>query len=64
MPLGGIVPNWLVALPFLAERPGTGFVAITEAQTGGSGRVLEARLAPRADEPEPAASGTNPLRTP
>jgi alpha-glucosidase len=29
----------------------------------GSGRVLQARLAPRADEPELAASGTTPLRT-
>ncbi|MGA2740501.1 MAG: glycoside hydrolase family 97 protein [Bryobacteraceae bacterium] len=76
VPLGGIVPSWLVALPFLAELPGTGFVAISEAQienypgmylshpAGGSGRLLEAKLAPRADEPELAASGTTPLRTP
>lgn len=76
VPLGGIVPNWLVALPFLAELPGTGFVAITEAQienypgmylshaATGSGRVLESKLAPRADEPDLAASGTTPLRTP
>jgi len=76
VPLGGIVPNWLVALPFLAELPGTGFVAITEADienypgmylahaAGGSGRTLEAKLAPRADQPDLAASGTTPLRTP
>jgi alpha-glucosidase len=76
VPLGGMVPSWLVALPFLAELPGTGFVAITEAQienypgmylshaATGSGRVLEAKLAPRADEPELAASGTTPMRTP
>ena len=76
VPLGGIVPNWLVALPFLTELPGTAFVAITEAQienypgmylshsTAGSGRVLEAKLAPRADEPDLAATGATPLRTP
>ncbi len=76
VPLGGIVPNWLVALPFLAELPGTGFVAITEAQienypgmylahaATGSGRMLEAKLAPRADEPDLAASRVTPLLTP
>ncbi|MFN7995909.1 MAG: glycoside hydrolase family 97 protein [Bryobacteraceae bacterium] len=76
VPLSGIVPNWLVALPFLAELPGTAFVAISEAQienypgmylahaAARSGRVMEARLAPRADEPELAATGITPLRTP
>jgi len=76
VPLGGIVPSWLIALPFLTELPGTGFLAITEAQienypgmylghsATGSGRLLEARLAPRADEPDLAASSVTPLRTP
>ena len=76
VPLGGIVPNWLVALPLLMNQPGTAYVAITEADienypgmylahpANGSGRLLEARLAPRADEPDLAAAGTTPLRTP
>lgn len=76
VPLGGIVPDWLIALPFLAELPGTGYVAITEADIENypgmylahaqsrSGRVLEAKLAPRADLPDLAVSGTTPLRTP
>ena len=76
VPIGGMVPSWLVALPFLTELPGTAFVAVTEAHienypgmylshaTTGSGRLLEAKLAPRADEPELAASGPAPLTTP
>ena len=29
--VGGLHPDWLVALPLLAEVPGTGWMAITEA---------------------------------
>ncbi len=76
VPVGGLVPGWLIGLPFLTQLPGTAFVAVTEAQienypgmylshpSSGSGRLLEAKLAPRADEPELAASTTTPMHTP
>lgn len=56
--LSGIHPESLVALPFLVEQPGVGWVAVTEADiedysglylTHEEGRRMRARLAPRVD---------------
>jgi alpha-glucosidase len=73
MTLSGIHPESLVALPFLVDQPGVGWVAITEAHLEGyaglylthpEGTTMRSRLAPRADEPEIAVSGVTPLRSP
>jgi alpha-glucosidase len=72
--LSGIHPEHLLAVPFLVEQPGVGWVAITEAHledyaglylTHADERTtMQARLAPRADQPELAVTGTTPLRSP
>ncbi|PYV17446.1 MAG: glycoside hydrolase family 97, partial [Acidobacteria bacterium] len=61
LPLSGLHPEYLVALPLLLEVPGVAWVGLTEAHIdnyaglyvgrGQDARTLEARLAPRIDEP-------------
>ncbi len=67
-------PEWLVGLPLLGEVPGSGWVAITEANIGtyagmylrsGKGRyTLKAELSPRVDMPGVAVETTTPIETP
>lgn len=75
VPLSGILPESVIALPLLTEMPGVAFVAITEANidnyagmylmhSASNPRALEARLSPRVDEPGLAVSGQTPLTTP
>jgi alpha-glucosidase len=74
LPLSALHPEYLVALPFLMQIPGAAWVAITEAHidnyagmylgVGRDARTLEARLAPRVDEPGLAVSGQTPLHSP
>lgn len=75
LPLSGIKPNALVALPFLAEVPGTAWLAIAEADLenypgmylarDGAGRLtMAARLAPRADRPDLVAVRETPFSSP
>ncbi len=74
LPLGGLHNEYLVALPLLMEVPGAAWVAITEANldnyaglylaTGRDARTLEARLAPRLDEPGLAVSTEAPMNSP
>ncbi len=73
LPLTAIKPDYLVALPFTFEVPGTGWVSITEAHlenwagmyvTRPRGRILEARLSPRLDRPELAVIGQAPAASP
>jgi alpha-glucosidase len=73
--LSGIHPESLVAMPLLLELPGVAWVAITEADIDNySGmylmhsdthpRALEARLAPRIDEPGISVMGQTPMASP
>lgn len=73
--LSGINQDSLIAMPLLTELPAVAFLAITEANidnyagmylqhSGSNARALEARLAPRVDEPGLAVSGQTPLATP
>ena len=75
LPLSGIKRDALVALPFLTEVPGAGWVAITEAhlenfpglyltRTGENVLTLTAKLAPRADRPDLAAVRETPFASP
>src|SRR5271154_3500585 len=77
LPLGSIHPDWLVALPLLAEVPGVAWLAITEAdidnysgmylqsdEGDGNERVLKARLSPRLDVPGVSVIGPTPLHSP
>jgi len=73
VPLTSIKQNSLVALPFLAEVPGAGWVGITEAHLENyagmylkrvNGRVMEASLAPLPDEPGVLVNRATPLETP
>lgn len=74
LPLSGVQEENLLALPLLMELPGVAWLAITEAHIDNyaglylgrtnDGRTLEARLAPRADEPGLAVSTTTPMRSP
>lgn len=73
IPLTSIKPGALVALPFLAEVPGAGWVGITEAHLENyagmylkrmNGRVLEASLAPLPDDPGVLVNRATPLETP
>ena len=67
--LSGLHPEWLIGLPLLAELPGVAWVAIAEAHIenyagmylghAASPFALEARLAPRPDNPKVAVIGTN-----
>ena len=74
LPLSGLHPENLIALPLLIEVPGTAWVGITEAHIenyagmylsrGRDARTLEAKLAPRVDEPGLAVSAQTPARSP
>jgi alpha-glucosidase len=74
LPISGIHPENLVALPLLMEVPGVAWVALTEAhienyaglyvQRGRDARTLEAKLAPRVDEPGLAVSAETLARSP
>jgi alpha-glucosidase len=76
MPVSGIHPDQLVALPLLAEVPGAAWVAITEADIDNyagmylmhsapnAARSLFAKLSPSMDEPGLAVQTTTPMRSP
>lgn len=75
LPVSSIHPEWLVALPLLAEVPGVAWVAITEADIenypgmylqadSDNQRTLVARLAPRVDVPDVSVIGQAPLHSP
>lgn len=72
--LSAIHPEDLIGLPLLMEVPGVAWVALTEAHIdnyaglyvahGRDARTLEARLAPRVDEPGLAVSSQTPANSP
>jgi alpha-glucosidase len=74
VPLSGVHEEYLVALPLLVEVPGAAWLAVTEANIdnyaglylgkGRDARTLEARLAPRLDEPGLAVSAQTPMNSP
>jgi hypothetical protein len=68
-----IAPGSMVALPFVAEQPGIGWVALDEARGGSYPRmyvtrredsVLVSRLPPRPDESNLAWEGATPMTCP
>ncbi len=75
VPLSGISPESLIALPFLAEVPGAAWMAITEAnldnypgmylkRSGKDDFTLSARLSPRVDDPNYSVYVRGALQTP
>jgi alpha-glucosidase len=75
LPISGIQPEWLMAMPLLMELPGTAFVAITEAHIENyagmylkhderNALALNARLSPRLDDPAVSVTSKVPLETP
>lgn len=71
--LSGIKRTSLMALPFLVEQPGVGWVAITEAQLDNypgmyvfhpEGTTIRTTIAPRLDDAAVAMRGTTPAETP
>jgi alpha-glucosidase len=75
LPLSGIHADALIGLPFLAELPGTAWVAITEAdienyagmylmRSGRQARSLFSTLSPSINEPGLAVAAAAPARTP
>jgi alpha-glucosidase len=72
--VSGIHKDWLVALPLLAEAPGIGWVAVTEADIDNYAGMylrkaqapfaLRAELAPRLDQPAIAVETDAPVTTP
>ncbi|MGA8579980.1 MAG: glycoside hydrolase family 97 protein [Bryobacteraceae bacterium] len=75
LPLSGLHPDYLIALPLLAELPGVAWVAITEADIDNyagmylqhsehDGRLLTARLAPSVEDPGLAVHSGLPARSP
>ncbi len=71
--LSGISKDSLIAVPFLAEQPGVGWVAITEADIDNypvldlfhpEGRTMRSTIAPRVDDPALAVHGVTPAETP
>jgi alpha-glucosidase len=75
VPISGMQPDWLVAMPLLMELPGTAYVAITEAHIENySGMYLKhddraplalnARLSPRIDDPAVSVIMGTPAVTP
>ncbi len=71
--LGEIKRSSLLALPFLVEQPGVGWVAITEAQIDNypgmyvfhpEGIAMRTTLAPRLDDASLAMHGVTPAETP
>jgi alpha-glucosidase len=72
--VSGLHKDWLIGLPFLAEEPGVGWVAVTEADIDNyPGMYLKksndrfgmhAELSPRVDEPGVAVDGATPVTSP
>ena len=72
--VGSLHRDWLVALPLLAEVPGTGWVAITEAHIADYAGMylrsdkplfsLKAELSPKVDVPGVAVDATAPFQSP
>ncbi|MCU1338769.1 MAG: hypothetical protein JWO19_4350 [Bryobacterales bacterium] len=71
--LGGIKRTSLIALPFLVEQPGVGWVAITEAQLDNypgmyvfhpEGTTMRTTLAPLVNDASMAMHGMTPAETP
>ena len=74
--VSGLHADWLIGLPFLAEEPGVGWVAITEANIDNYAGMylrkdkeflslnLRAELSPRVDEPGVAVEATAPFNSP
>jgi alpha-glucosidase len=72
--VSGLHSDWLIGLPYLAEEPGLGWVAITEANIDnyagmylrkGKGRFsVAADLSPRVDEQGVAVEATAPFTSP
>ena len=73
--VSGLHPEWLIGLPLLAELPGKGWLAITEAKIDnyagmylqhmkGRSFGLTATLAPRLDRPDIAVEAGAPMSTP
>ncbi len=72
--VSGLHRDWLIGLPLLAQSPGIGWVAITEAniddyagmylRKGEGAFGLHAELAPRVDQPAIAVEKDAPLTTP
>jgi alpha-glucosidase len=70
----GLHPDWLIGMPLLAEEPGIGWVAITEANIDNYAGMylrkdkgplsLRGELSPRVDEPGVAVDTTTPVTTP
>lgn len=73
LPVSSIKTSALIGLPYLARVPGVAWVAVTESHLEnyaglylkrGTGRVLEASLSPRVDDPSLAVIRATPLETP
>jgi alpha-glucosidase len=72
--VGSLHHDWLIALPLLAEVPGTGWVAITEANIDTYAGMylrsdqplhsLKAQLSPKVDHPTVAVDTKTPFKTP
>ena len=74
--IGGLHSEWLIALPLLAELPGTAWAAIAEADiedypgmylrrdAASNSNALTAQLSPRVDQPKIAVVGKTPLNSP
>jgi alpha-glucosidase len=72
--VSGLHRDWLIALPLLAEVPGTGWVAITEANIDNYAGMylrsdhptfsLKAQLSPRVDNPDIAVNTGTPFTSP
>jgi alpha-glucosidase len=73
-PVSGIHHDWLIALPLLAEIPGSGWVGVTEAdienyagmylRKANASFGLRAELSPHIDTPEIAVEADAPVTTP
>ena len=75
LPISGLNPDSLIAMPLLMELPGTAFVAITEAfienysgmylkHSERTGLALDARLSPRIDDAAVSVAAKTPMVTP
>lgn len=74
--VSGLHPDWLIALPYLANEPGIGWLAITEAdidnyagmylrKDGGQAVFrVRAQLSPRVDKPDIAVETSAPFYSP
>jgi len=75
LPLGGLHPDYLIALPLLTELPGVAWVAISEADIDNyagmylqhsprDGRLLRSRLAPSVEDPGLVVRSALPVKSP